>query len=174
MRNTFNAWLAAWGDEHGFGAITLDDDGFAALEDDAGLVISLFLPADKTTLRVLADVGPSPEFESPADASEFYELLLTHNFGASPRREGVLAREAETGHILLAFDWSLEDRTDSAELDAFLQQVSLLGNAWRDRLDAAAATADDIENDPLDGAWEEVAEDTSASFASIPPSLLKI
>jgi hypothetical protein len=174
MRNTFNAWLAAWGEERGFGAITLDDEGFAALEDDAGLIISLFLPADKTTLQALVDVGPTPEFESPADASEFYELLLINNFGASREKEGVLTREVESGHILLAFDWSLEDRTHSEELDTFLQQVSLLGNIWRDRLDAATTTAADIENDPLDGAWDEATEETSAHPAPIPSTFLKI
>jgi hypothetical protein len=139
MLETFNTWLAAWGEERGFGPVRLDAEGFAALEDDAGLTIGLHFSPERGVLKTVADLGAPPERENIAD---FHEWLLINNFGASVEQEGVLARVGETGHILFVLEWPLGEDASVELLNVFLQQASLLGNQWRDRIAASAGDED--------------------------------
>lgn len=147
MPNAFDAWLAAWSEERGFGPIRLDEDGFAALEDDAGLIIGLYFSRERGTLKTIADLGLPPETEN---AANFYEWLLINNFGASVEREGILARAGETGHLLFIREWAVNENASAELLNVFLQQTSLLGNQWRDRITAAPGDEDDY---PLGNLW---------------------
>jgi hypothetical protein len=163
MLETFNAWLAAWGEERGFGPVRLDEEGFVALEDDAGLIISLHFSPERGILKTVADLGAPPEGENLAD---FHEWLLIHNFGASVEREGVLARVGETGHILFVLEWPLDENASAELLNVFLQQASLLGNQWRGRIAARPEEDDDLPED----LWEDDADVP----ASIPEHYLAV
>jgi hypothetical protein len=158
MLETFNAWLAAWGEERDFGPIRLDEDGFAALEDDAGLIISLCFSLERGILKTVADLGTLPATEN---ASDFYEWLLINNFGASVGREGILARAGETGHILFVLEWPVNENASAELLNVFLQQASLLGNQWRDRIAAAPGGEEEetLLKDPWQGAEPPVLPD---------------
>ncbi|MDR0379896.1 MAG: CesT family type III secretion system chaperone [Candidatus Accumulibacter sp.] len=157
MRETFNTWLTTWGEERGFGPCRLDENDFAALEDDAGLIISLHLSPDRGVLKTIADLGP-PEKKNAAD---LHEWLLIQNFGASVEREGILARAGETGHVLFVLEWRIDENASAELLNVFLQQASLLGNQWRERI---AATSGGPE-DPWQNA--ENAETTASTTSSI-------
>lgn len=140
MRHTLLAQLATWGESVGFGPVEPDAEGFAALEDDAGMLITLYLPEGASALKALVDLGLPPEEE----AGEFYEILLINNFGARPEAEGILAREESGGHLLLTLRLPLEALDAEGEvLDAFLQRVSFLGNRWRNQLAVATLDEDD-------------------------------
>jgi hypothetical protein len=167
MLETFNAWLAAWGEERGFGPCWLDEDGFAALEDDAGLVIGLYLSPDVGVLKTIADLGPPPEGENVAD---FHEWLLIRNFGASAEREGILARAGETGHILFVLEWKIDENASVELLNVFLQQASLLGNQWRERI--AAASGGDEEETLLEDPWRDA--ESAGTVAAIPDHYLPV
>ena len=162
MLQTFNAWFAAWGEERGFGPVRLDEAGFAALEDDAGLIISLYLSLERGVLKTIADLGPPP-----GNAADFHEWLLIQNFGANVEREGILARAGETGHILFLLEWPLNENASSELLNVFLQQASLLGNQWRERIIAAAA-ADMEEETLLEDPWRE--DESGENGESLTPS----
>jgi hypothetical protein len=172
MLETFNTWLAAWGEERGFGPIQLDEAGFAAVEDDANLIISLYLSPERGVLKTIADLGPPPAGENAAD---FHAWLLVQNFGASVEREGILARAGETGHILFVLEWSMGENASAELLNVFLQQASLLGNLWRERI--AAASGDEEEETLLEDPWQEatnVATAASAPPATIPAHYLAV
>ncbi|MDR2451615.1 MAG: CesT family type III secretion system chaperone [Candidatus Accumulibacter sp.] len=169
MLETFNTWLAAWGEERGFGPCRLDEEGFAALEDDAGLVISLYLSPERGVLKTIADLGPPPEGENLAD---FHEWLLLQNFGASAEREGVLARAGETGHILFVLEWTIDENASAELLNVFLQQASLLGNQWRGRI---AAASGEEEETLLEDPWRDAEDAAPATLpASIPDHCLPV
>jgi hypothetical protein len=138
MRDTFNTQLAAWGEERGFGPIELDAEGFAGLEDDGGMLLSLYLPAGAETLKALVDLAAAPD----EDAGELYEMLLINNFGARPEEEGILALEAASGRVQLILHYALAEKTPE-DLDAFLQRASYLGHSWRGRLAVSAVDEDE-------------------------------
>jgi hypothetical protein len=171
MLKTFNTWLIAWGEERGLGPVRLDEDGFAALEDDAGLIISLYLSPDRGVLKTIADMGPPPAEENIAD---FHEWLLIQNFGASAEQEGVLARVGETGHILFILEWTIDENASAELLNVFLQQASLLGNQWRDRI-AAASGGNDDEETLLENPWRNAGSIPSATLSTpIPDHYLPV
>ncbi|MDR3157689.1 MAG: CesT family type III secretion system chaperone [Zoogloeaceae bacterium] len=163
MLETFNTWLAAWGEERGFGPIRLDEAGFAAVEDDARLIISLYLSPERGVLKTIADLGQPPSGENAAD---FHAWLLVQNFGASVEREGILARAGETGHILFVLEWPMGENASAELLNVFLQQASLQGNLWRERI-AAASGGEEEEETLLEDPWQEA--ESVATAASAPP-----